>query len=58
METGFAKRTCSNKQLERDDDPKKSHPGLVLVAGAGRIEQRRDAQRYDKSYVLPGDFKD
>jgi len=24
------KRTCSNKELEQDDDSKKSHPALVL----------------------------
>jgi hypothetical protein len=26
--TGFPKRSCSNKQIERDDDSKKSHPAL------------------------------
>jgi hypothetical protein len=24
--TGFPKRSCSNKNLERNDDSKKSHP--------------------------------
>jgi hypothetical protein len=24
--TGFPKRSCSNKKIERDDDSKKSHP--------------------------------
>jgi hypothetical protein len=27
--TGFPKRSCSNKKIERDDDSKKSHPALV-----------------------------
>jgi hypothetical protein len=27
--TGFPKRSCSNKELERDDDSKKSHPAPV-----------------------------
>src|SRR5262249_45745530 len=27
--TGFRKRSCSSKKLERDDDSKKSHPALV-----------------------------
>jgi hypothetical protein len=26
--TGFPKRSCSNKKIERDDDSKKSHPAL------------------------------
>src|SRR6266851_3915975 len=26
--TGFRKRSCSNKKIERDDDSKKSHPAL------------------------------
>jgi phenylpyruvate tautomerase PptA (4-oxalocrotonate tautomerase family) len=26
--TGFRKKTCSNKELERDDDSKKNHPAL------------------------------
>jgi hypothetical protein len=32
--SGFPKRSCSNKRIERDDDSKKSHlalgPGLSL----------------------------
>jgi hypothetical protein len=27
--TGFPKRSCSNKKIERDDDSKKSHHVLV-----------------------------
>src|SRR6267143_931255 len=27
--TGFPKRSCSNKKIERDDDSKKGHPALV-----------------------------
>src|ERR1700736_644570 len=26
--TGFRRRSCSNKELKRDDDSKKSHPAL------------------------------
>jgi hypothetical protein len=29
--TGFSKRSCLNKKIERDDDSKKSHPALVVV---------------------------
>jgi hypothetical protein len=38
--TGFPKRSCSNKKIERDDDSKKSHHALALlwqiIAIAGR----------------------
>ena len=27
----FARRSCSNKKIERDDDSKKSHPALGLA---------------------------
>ncbi|MDI4236538.1 M24 family metallopeptidase [Bradyrhizobium sp. Arg237L] len=29
MDTGFPKRSCSNKKIERDDDSKKNHHALV-----------------------------
>jgi hypothetical protein len=29
VDTGFPKRSCSNKKIERDDDSKKSHPALM-----------------------------
>jgi hypothetical protein len=36
VDTGFPKRSCSNKKIERDDDSKKSHRALVAqTAGAG-----------------------
>ena len=38
MGTGFRKRSCSNKQIERDDDSKKNHP--ALDAGKLRSDQR------------------
>ncbi len=38
MGTGFPKRSCSNKQIERDDDSKKSHPALVNPWRGGRSE--------------------
>jgi hypothetical protein len=28
VDTGFPKRSCSNKKIEQDDDSKKSHPAL------------------------------
>src|SRR6266481_6417468 len=36
--TGFPKRSCSNKKIERDDDSKKSHPALGL-----RVRRQRGA---------------
>jgi hypothetical protein len=33
--TGFRKRSCSKKKLERDDESKKSHPALVAEIGVG-----------------------
>jgi len=29
----FARRSCSNKKIERDDDSKKSHPVLGGIVG-------------------------
>ena len=34
MGTGFPKRSCSNKKIERDDDSKKSHPALGFLTTA------------------------
>jgi len=34
VDTGFPKRSCSNKKIERDDDSKKSHPALAQLQGA------------------------
>jgi hypothetical protein len=34
--TGFLKRSCSNKKIERDDDSKKSHPALAADVEKGR----------------------
>jgi hypothetical protein len=27
----FGKRSCANKELERDDDSRKNHPALVIL---------------------------
>src|ERR1700694_2431321 len=35
----FARRSCSNKKIERDDDSKKSHPALT-ARQIGRAEHR------------------
>jgi hypothetical protein len=37
--TGFPKRSCSNKKIERDDDSKKSHPALADLILAARIDR-------------------
>jgi hypothetical protein len=37
--TGFPKRSCSNKKIERDDDSKKSHPALVRTEALKKADQ-------------------
>src|SRR3981189_2727343 len=37
----FARRSCSNKKIERDDDSKKSHPALVKRPTIGTDRYRR-----------------
>ena len=34
----FARRSCSNKKIERDDDSKKSHPALAVSSPGERRE--------------------
>src|SRR5712691_2915761 len=43
----FARRSCSNKKIERDDDSKKSHPALarLLDLANGRKRHHGDARR-------------
>jgi hypothetical protein len=41
VETGFPKRSCSNKKLERDADPTITHPALDVAV----LHLRRDAIR-------------
>src|SRR5258707_9274931 len=36
----FARRSCSNKKMERDDDSKKSHPAPGLIEKRGLIEKK------------------
>src|SRR5271165_397236 len=50
--TGFRKRSCSNKRLERDEDSKKSHRAL---AAPRRLTQRDTEPTGQILYVLPGD---
>src|SRR5436853_2007713 len=38
--TGFPKRSCSNKKIERDDDSKKSHHALSGTVGCPLIPIR------------------
>ena len=41
MGTGFPKRSCSNKKIERDDDSKKSHPAQIELRdghSSGRVD--------------------
>jgi hypothetical protein len=33
VDTGFPKRSCSNKKIERDDDSKESDPALGGIVG-------------------------
>jgi hypothetical protein len=35
VDTGFPKRSCSNKKIERDDDSKKSHYALAQLDAVG-----------------------
>ncbi len=42
MDTGFAKRSCSNKKIERDDDSKKSHRALSHELDASRMAAAPD----------------
>ena len=36
-ENAFARRSCSNKKIERDDDSKKSHPALAAPRSRQRL---------------------
>jgi len=38
----FARRSCSNKKIERDDDSKKSHPALELQNEQGKNRRETD----------------
>jgi hypothetical protein len=38
----FARRSCSNKKIERDDDSKKSHPALELQNEQGKSRRETD----------------
>jgi hypothetical protein len=41
VETGFPKRSCSNKKLERDADPTITRPALVeLIGGLDQYGER------------------
>src|SRR3979411_2437549 len=46
----FARRSCSNKKIERDDDSKKSHPALERLV-VGRIVVGR---KFDRVVLLAG----
>src|ERR1700730_13509284 len=37
----FGKRSCSNNNLKRDDDSKKSHPALAVARRKQRVERAR-----------------
>ena len=50
--TGFPKRSCSNKKIERDDDSKKSHPALVFVWVQTRCEGNRQQVENLKSHCV------
>src|SRR6266849_5991972 len=40
----FARRSCSNKKIERDDDSKKSHPALGQRIPIPGLEDKRKAR--------------
>src|SRR5262249_16358324 len=40
--TGFRKRSCSNKELERDDDSRKNHPALLAGVSLRASADARD----------------
>jgi hypothetical protein len=41
VDTGFPKRSCSNKKIERDDDSKKSHPALDRIENTFALDGDR-----------------
>src|SRR6266566_9789922 len=50
----FARRSCSNKRIERDDDSKKSHPALVCQRrGAAASAPRTSAFRRSRPRADP-----
>src|SRR6267378_67220 len=52
MGTGFPKRSCSNKRIERDDDSKKSQPALGVPPE--EISMSHDAHQV-RSFEHPGE---
>ena len=48
MGTGFPKRSCSNKKIERDDDSKKSHLALADTQ-VSRVHERHRVIRLQAS---------
>ena len=44
MDVGFRKRSCSNNNLERDDDSKESHPALA----GDEVEEGADLRELDR----------
>src|SRR6202790_2161780 len=57
--TGFPKRSCSNKKIERDDDSKKSHPALEcrrtpLGATGFQRPSRRDRRWFVQFFRISG----
>jgi hypothetical protein len=50
----FARRSCSNNKLERDDDSKISHPALVDSRGVDQIGRRNN---YRLIKQIPADHR-
>ena len=50
----FGKRSCSNKEVERDDDSKKNHPALTHRRPMPRCCRRIALQRANSSDVVGG----
>jgi hypothetical protein len=52
----FARRSCSNKKIERDDDSKKSHPALSITAESLLSESSTSRVSYEHTYWQDATF--
>ncbi len=53
MDTGFRKRSCLTRELDRDDDSKKDHPDLGgETAGFPQIAQQREQRQPENHEVI------
>src|SRR6266850_6822339 len=52
----FARRSCSNKKIERDDDSKKSHPALGSLEVLLRRDQESDRLAGEAPDIIQADI--